>query len=174
MKPLFVRRSRMFFKSIVDPWILVAAGVLISALWVGHKMAVSSAVEKAVHATKTEMVREYQKKLDISVLEAISKSKTLQASADKIKEEKYEKLKSINSVLVSDLVSLQQRSKRSSSPSSTTNSADSSASCTAAQLYREDAEFLTREAARADEVILERDYYYNRYLLIEEGLNGKR
>lgn len=39
----------------------------------------------------------------------------------------------------------------------------SGGTCTGAQLPREDAEFLTREASRAEKVREERDYYYNEY-----------
>lgn len=38
-----------------------------------------------------------------------------------------------------------------------------SSSCTGAQLYREDGEFLAGEAARAEKVRLERDYWYEQY-----------
>lgn len=48
--------------------------------------------------------------------------------------------------------------------------------CTGRELYQEDGEFLIGEAARADKLIGERDYYYERYeaarIKLEE-LNGK-
>jgi hypothetical protein len=54
-------------------------------------------------------------------------------------------------------------------------------SCTGAGLYRDDSEFLARLASEADQIRIERDYYYGRYeaarkLLagqkLDDGLNG--
>lgn len=45
---------------------------------------------------------------------------------------------------------------------------------TGAQLSREDAEFLIREAARADEVVAERDKYYEDYAIARRALAGSK
>lgn len=43
--------------------------------------------------------------------------------------------------------------------------------CTGAELYREDGEFLAGEAARAERVRIERDYYYSQYEQARKKLN---
>lgn len=142
---------------------LALVGVLIVFLGVWHYYDKKAAGE----AVKTSMVAEYQKNLDKSVQEAIETTKELQKQADALKDKKYEKLQSINAQLASDYRSLQQRSKR---PPDTPQHPSTGSSCTAAQLYREDAEFLAGEAARAESVLIERDYYYERYESIRKGM----
>lgn len=44
--------------------------------------------------------------------------------------------------------------------------------CTGRELYREDGQFLRGEATRAQEVVVERDYYYNEYEKARKKLEG--
>lgn len=78
---------------------------------------------------------------------------------------KYEKkLNSINSKYVALSNSLRSRPSRESSV------AQPASSCTGRELYREDGEFLAREAARAQRVLEERNYYYEQYLAVKRKL----
>lgn len=45
--------------------------------------------------------------------------------------------------------------------------------CTGAELYREDGEFLAGEAARADRIRIERDYYFDQYEQARKKLNER-
>jgi hypothetical protein len=57
---------------------------------------------------------------------------------------------------------------RASRPKQSGNTLVVAAACTGRELYKEDGEFLTREAFRADTVVVERNYYYNEYMLVRE------
>ena len=147
-------------------WLFIAlTGVLIASLWGWHHTSVKS----AVRAAEGSLQAKYQEKLDKSIQGAINKTKELQTSADTLKDKKYEKLQSINAQLASNYRSLQQRTNRSThlAPNPPTGS-----TCTAAQLYREDAEFLAGEAARAESILTERDYYYERYESVRKGISS--
>lgn len=79
-----------------------------------------------------------------------------QASADKIRIEKDAQIKAINNQLVDAVSELRKR------PSRTLDTADRK-SCNGASLYAEDAEFLVREAARADEMRVALQSCYKQY-----------
>ena len=64
--------------------------------------------------------------------------------------------------------SLQQRSSRTENAN---NNPTVESSCTGRELYKEDGEFLVREAARADRILEERNYYYEQYELIRNKLD---
>lgn len=71
---------------------------------------------------------------------------------------KDEEIKRISSSYDALVDSLRKRPTRDSSPASSTPS-----TCTGAQLYREDGTFLAGEAARAERITKERDFYYEQY-----------
>jgi len=79
-----------------------------------------------------------------------------QADADQIRKAKDEQIKAINSQLVDSISELRKRSSRSSE---TTNGK----SCNGSALFAEDAEFLIREAARADEIRIGLEACYKQY-----------
>lgn len=105
-------------------------------------------------------VYEKQKTKDKEITDAAQKK--LQEQADKASKDKQDAIQAADAKYSALLDSLRKRQSRPSQarPSATTEVASS---CTGAQLYREDAEFLAGEAARADKVTIERDYYYERY-----------
>jgi len=119
-------------------------------------------VHNAVIKAKAEVELTYQKSVTAAVEKAVATERILKEQSFKTIEKKDEQLKTIQSRLSNTLSELQYRKKR---ESSTTNSSTSSntSTCTGAELYREDAEFLAREAARAEGVLKERDYYYSEY-----------
>jgi len=119
-------------------------------------------VHNAVIKAKAEVELTYQKSVTAAVEKAVATERILKEQSFKTIEKKDEQLKTIQSRLSNTLSELQYRKKR---ESSTTNSSTPSntSTCTGAELYREDAEFLAREAARAEGVLKERDYYYSEY-----------
>lgn len=79
-----------------------------------------------------------------------------QEDADKIRKKKDAQINSINSQLADALVQLRNRPSRS-------QSASNGQSGTGASLYAEDAEFLIREATRADKIRVALDACYKQY-----------
>jgi len=79
-----------------------------------------------------------------------------QADADKIRTEKDAQIKAINSQLVDSISELRKRSSRTSETST-------GQSGTGATLFAEDAEFLIREAARADQIRVGLEACYKQY-----------
>jgi len=155
----------------INWWSIVAVGVVVVSLYGAHKVSVHNAVKLNTQEVVAQMNKEYQIKLDKAVTNAIASTKQLQADADAKKDEKYAKLESNNAKLLADVKFLQRRAKR-PSPEVIAKSSESGSTCTAAQLYREDAEFLTGEAARAESVLIERDSYYERYNAAKRELDS--
>lgn len=85
-----------------------------------------------------------------------AKEHQYQSDADKIRKEKDDQIKAINSQLVDAISELRKRPNRSSE-------ATIGQSGTGAALYAEDAEFLVREAARADEIRIGLEACYKQY-----------
>jgi type IV secretory pathway TrbF-like protein len=79
-----------------------------------------------------------------------------QAAADQIRKEKDDQIKLINRQLNDAISELRKRPSR-------TETASHGQSCNGASLYAEDAEFLIREAARADEIRIGLDACYKQY-----------
>ena len=134
----------------------ICAFVVLVALAFGwHVKATHEAVEQA----RSVLIKKYEDALRVQEQKAQKASKELQASADKNRQDKDEKIDSISRQLDSALIRLRNRPSRSEAP----NNPGSVQACTGRELYREDGEFLTREAARAEKVLAERDYYYQQY-----------
>lgn len=116
-----------------------------------------------------KLQKDYTQLIEQSEAIAIQHTKDLadqKASADK---EKDEAIKRNTASYQSLINSLRNRTQR---PSNLPSNPSAEQTCTGAQLYREDAEFLAGEAARADEVTIERDYYYGQYESVRQKLNG--
>jgi hypothetical protein len=79
-----------------------------------------------------------------------------QADADRIRTEKDAQIRDINAKLVDAVSELRKRPSR-------TAEATNGQSCNGARLYAEDAEFLVREAARADEIRIALQSCYKQY-----------
>ena len=119
-----------------------------------------NAVKEAIIATTTSLNAKYDKALRAEEAKAQKTAKALQVSANKMRDEKDAKIALIASQRDVVLNSLRNRPSR---PETITYDTGSSKACTARELYREDGEFLAREAARADTILAERDYYYKQY-----------
>ena len=83
-----------------------------------------------------------------------------QAAADTIRKEKDAQIKVINTQLVDAVSELRKRPSRTSETSAGSN-------CNGTSLYAEDAEFLVREAARADEIRVGLQACYKQYEAIK-------
>lgn len=79
-----------------------------------------------------------------------------QADADQIRKDKDAQIKTINSQLVDAVSELRKRTSRSTETSN-------GQGCNGSSLYAEDAEFLIREAARADEIRIGLEACYKQY-----------
>ena len=130
---------------------IIALAAFLVALWAFHEydkaQAVNEVVEQAEKASK-----DYKERTE-------RVQKTLDASHRLALKERDVKITSIERNLRSDIERLRNREVR---PNVVTIT-ETRETCTGTGLYREDAEFLTREAARAEKVRIERDYYWQQY-----------
>ena len=85
-----------------------------------------------------------------------NKEHQYQADADKIRIEKDAQIKAINDQLVNAISELRKRPSR-------TEQASNGQSCNGTSLYAEDAEFLIREASRADTIRISLQSCYKQY-----------
>lgn len=99
--------------------------------------------------------------------EARTKEQELQAAVDNERQIKDEQIRSIRNRLDSTLYQLRQRSLRPTDP----NDPSAPKGATGSQLYREDGEFLIREAARADEIRSGLQECYSSYDHVRQTLN---
>jgi hypothetical protein len=130
---------------------IIASIVVLAALWGIHEYDKA----KAVNAVETK----YELVMNQSKERSERATKALESSLRKDLEEKNAKISSINSQLADTIKRLRERPVR---PNVVTVTEIREA-CTGAQLYREDGEFLAREAARAERVREERDFFWNKY-----------
>lgn len=143
----------------------LAIGIVIVAGLVGfHFWDKQTGIDKAV----SDVTISYQAAIDRRAREALETQGELMLKAKISEEEKNEQIVKLATNLD---VAVKRLSNRPSRPTdSSANPRDSSA-CTGRELYREDGEFLTREAHRAEKVRMERDFYYERYEYVRNQLD---
>lgn len=111
-----------------------------------------------------------RKEFEAQVASAKETSLILRKSNDLALGKKNAEIETINSKLALLRSELRKRPSRSAATSSPS-------SCTGRELLREDAEFLAGEAARAERIMKERNFYYERYEEARQQLerikNGK-
>jgi hypothetical protein len=83
-----------------------------------------------------------------------------QAATDQIRKEKDAQISAINTQLANALIELRNRPSRIAQSAS---NGQTSVGCTGATLFAEDAEFLEREASRADDIRVALDACYKQY-----------
>lgn len=130
---------------------IIALAAFLVALWAFHEYDKAQAVNEVVEQAK-KASKEYKERTE-------RVQKTLEDSHRLALKEKDDKITSIERNLRSDIERLRNREVR---PNVVTIT-ETRETCTGTGLYREDAEFLTREAARAEKVRIERDYYWQQY-----------
>lgn len=107
-----------------------------------------------------ELKAEHTQQLQAAKDAAEKAEKDIEDQSAQLIKEKDEKISSLNGRVNALTRSLQQRAKRDSSVNLPPQVGET---CTGAQLFREDGEFLAGEAARADQLAIERDFYYEQY-----------
>lgn len=141
---------------------IVAVAVLIGKVYNWHLEAVSKA-EQAV-------ITEYDQQGVRDIEEQLQASQALFDATLKDYKEYATKVNSDNTRLQHTIDGLLKRPSRTTPVQGVPNTPACEAAGTGAGLYREDAEFLIREAARANSVVAERDYYYSAYTRAEAKL----
>lgn len=130
---------------------IIALAAFLVALWAFHEYDKAQAVNEVVKQAE-KASKDYKERTE-------RVQKTLDASHRLALKEKDVKISSIERNLRSDIERLRNREVR---PNVVTIT-ETRETCTGTGLYREDAEFLTREAARAEKVLTERNYYWQQY-----------
>lgn len=147
---------------------LAFIGVLLGGLYGGHLYL----VDKAVDAKALSMKNEFDKQMLESIEDATRTEERLRNSLNKKIQERDNQIANITAEHARLNRMLNTRPSREDS----SKTPGSESSCTGSKLYREDGEFLTREAARAEKLIEDRDFYYQVYLKtyneLEELRNG--
>jgi hypothetical protein len=148
---------------------LIALGGLIIALGAFHYTDKYYAIHEAEKAVEVRLNASYKEQLNLASIKAKKTETELQTEAIKFKQDKDNEIKIVNDKLD---VAISQLRTRTSRPTNYTPPSNNISTCSGSQLYREDAEFLTREAARAEAVRIERDYYFKQYEDARIKING--
>lgn len=150
---------------------MIIGGVLLACLGGLHYADKHYAVKIAVIENTAKLNKQYKGLEELANKKALDTQDALQTSADK---ERDKKDATINSITIERDAAISELRKRPKRPASTDSTKDISSGvpCTARELYQEDAEFLTREASRAESILVERDYYYNQYQEVRNTING--
>lgn len=140
---------------------LIISILAFAALFAYHKIEVNKAVTKAT----TELRLEYSKESFKLKEHSMNAQIELQTKVDKIEKDKNNEIANLKSRVRTLTDSLSSRPNRPepSGVSSSTGNQESRPGSTGAELYREDGEFLAREAARADEIRIELKGCYKSY-----------
>ena len=130
--------------------VLVAAIAGSAGYWRGHN-AGEAKVQAAWDRERAQLAEEHAK----AMAAAREKEQALQANADQLRQEKDDEIRTINeraAALVADSLRKRPARAQAGAVSSAAGAGCPAPVCTGAGLSREDAEFLAREAARADEL----------------------
>lgn len=166
--------KKLFTNKYVLSFIAIAIVIIGIVLW--HNSRVDFAVEQATNQLTDQY--ELQKQKEIAKVEETSSELLQQAYT--LLENKQNEIEAITSERDNLVSELRKRSKRTKSDTDSTVT-KGSGTCTGAELFREDAEFLAREASRADRILIERNKYYELYeqarlklQQLQEDLNNGR
>lgn len=152
----------MLERIILNKYVFVAGIVivLIGGGYLGYKHQLYKAAEVARKAQEDKQVAAYNVDLTKSLNTTLDLNKKLQ---EKIEELEYDKA-NIKRQRDFALDELRKRPTRAQvQERASADPASAPKTCTGAELPREDAEFLTGEAANAALIVKERDFYYERY-----------
>ena len=161
----------MNFLSILSGWQvkLVVLITIIISLFAYHKIQINKAVTEAVTEIELNLAKENFRLKERSLNAQIA----LQESFDNIQKEKDAKIKTLNARVATLTRSLQERPSRPESSGVPDNSRveEVRQGSTGTGLYREDSEFLSREAARAELIKEELLGCYKSYDAAKETLD---
>ena len=130
---------------------IIASVVVLAALWAFHEYDKAQAVQE-VRKELVAKSKEYAERSERA-------TKALEASLRSERVQKDAKIADIERNLRSAIKRLHDRPVRHNVVTVT----EIREACTGAQLYREDGEFLAREAARAERILEERNFYWQQY-----------
>lgn len=133
--------------------------VALGAFWSYDRYVSISRAEERVTAA---LNASYQAKLNEAFATAKDTEKKLRDQSFANEKAKDEEILALTGKLRDALGELRKRPQRSST-TDYTNPASNTPPCTGTSLFQEDGGFLVREAARADSVMSERNYYYKQY-----------
>ena len=120
------------------------------------------------HVKALEVAAEHDKALADATAKNHATELSMQAAVDTQRSQTNVQVQAIHDRLDSLVVQLQQRAARSAAANSDPSAGPSA---TGAQLFREDAEFLAREAARADDAVARLVQCYADYNSVRDKLN---
>ncbi len=140
--------------------VVFAVGVAgAGGLYKGHKLG-KAEVQQAWDKEKAEQYAAYAKAQE----EARAKEQELQATADQLRREKDEEIRSINAKSAALASQLRDRKERPTQTGSVSSTASvGSSGCTGKDLYRSDSEFLVGIAREADELRTALKQCYTQY-----------
>lgn len=147
----------------INPWVILGHVIILGSLYGLHIWDRSSTVKKEVTREVEILNVGYQKRIN----EQVAKTRLVETKLKEFKNEseksKQAAISAIDSKLVVAINELRNERAKRPTPKANTPIAPIIGTCTGRELYAEDGEFLTREAARADKVVVERNYYYTQY-----------
>lgn len=150
---------------LINPWPWIAALILLGGLYGAHRYYVHIAVKQAI----VQIEQKYQTAYNQAQAKAKATEDELRINENNLRKDKDATISRIGVELAATQRLLQLRPSRPSTGAPT----GSSQSCTGRELYKEDGLFLAGEAARAEALIAERDYYFNAYEDARKKLDGR-
>ena len=161
----------IILKTLLNPKVVAAILILIFLAGTHWKAYVSgkNTINAEWNAAKLKQAEDDKAALQYSIKE----SKVLQSHSDKIQAKKDEQAKIISAKLATALGELRNRESRESVSTSNGATAGTKRSCSGADLYREDAEFLVREASSADRVKVELQECQQKYNKVRDTINSQ-
>lgn len=146
---------------LLNKWVI--GGVLILVM-------TAAAYFKGYYKGKSVVQSEWDKVVAEQTIKTVEVERNLRTKIDTVVEDKNREIARIKRSHASIVAGLQQRTQRDSVPSSSETPQD----CSGTGLYREDAEFLAGESARADQYAIELLSCYKAYDEVFNAVNGNR
>lgn len=149
---------------------IVSVLAILAALYAFHYVA----EKKAVKAEHDAVVKTYEDQVAVAQAGKQAAESQLLLQKTQADLEKQSEIKAVDTQYSALVSSLRKRATRAeASKAGSSAIAGTIGSCTGAQLYRDDAEFLAGYAQQAEGVRIERDYYYGRYEEARKLLGGQ-
>jgi hypothetical protein len=156
----------------MNPWLIVGFVLAIAGSFVGgYYKGNSAGMAKVQQQWDNEKAVQYEAYAQAQEA-AREKEQSLQAQADRLREEKDNEIRNLNARATALTNSLRDRPSRTTTVASTVPSSTGlscpTLTCTGAELSREDGEFLAGEAARADEARTLLKQCYDQYNAVRQ------
>ena len=163
----------MFERLILNKYTFIAAItlILIGGGYAGYKHQLKKAGEAARQAQEEKQIAAYNADLAKSLNTSRELAQELQQKVEDLENEKAN-IKRQRDFALGELRKRPTREQAKERASSNPTSAPKT--CTGAELPREDAEFLTREATRADQLRIELESCYKQYDFVKDSIDRFR